>query len=113
MRGSMRGALLAAVLVLLAACGRDALPQRMTIEQVVAELAPPLPPGARVEGARLRVVRTLLQPGYTGGCGGKPRHRAVRPGESVSMSTCRDGLLFYQVEGTRAPSHSAGTASSV
>ena len=96
----MRRALLAMVVGLLAGCRRDALPPRMTIEQVVAEVAPPLAPGASVEGVPASaVVRTLLQPGYTGGCGGTRDAVAVPPGTAirVHLDVPPDGVLRFSV----------------
>jgi arylsulfatase A-like enzyme len=85
---------------LLVACGHDALPPQMTIEQVVTELAPPLAPGASVEGVPAAAVRrTLLQPGYTGGCGGTRDAVAVPPGTALRfhVDVPPDGALLFSV----------------
>src|SRR5262249_22976267 len=61
------------------ACGRGTLPPQVTSEQVVTDLAPPLAPGASVEGpSAAGVRRAVLQPGYHAGCGA-PRDALVAP----------------------------------
>ncbi|HJW70156.1 MAG TPA: hypothetical protein VJ829_12415, partial [Candidatus Binatia bacterium] len=78
-----RGTLLIA-LGLIAACGRDALPPKITIEQVVTELAPPLAPGASVTGVAAEDVRrAVLQPGYRAGCGAPHDALVTPPGAAV------------------------------
>jgi hypothetical protein len=72
----------------------------MTTEQVVAEVAPPLAPGASVEGAPdSAVVRTLLQPGYAGGCGGARDAVALPHGTKVRvhLDVPPDGVLRFSV----------------
>jgi len=60
----MRSAAVLTVLALAAVCARDALPPQVTIEEVVADVAPPLPPGATVEqGVPHSVHQAVLQPG--------------------------------------------------
>jgi arylsulfatase A-like enzyme len=89
---------------LLTACGRDALPPEITIEQVVAELAPPLAAGARVEGpGAAGVQRAVLRPGdrLTGGgpldalVTPPPTtlhfHVSVGPGTTLRFGTAVDG----------------------
>src|SRR5262249_60739800 len=85
---------------LLTAGSRDALPPQMTIEQVVTELAPPLVPGASVEGPSAAAVkRTTLQPGYTAGCGAIRDAIATPPGTAVRLhlDVPRDGVLRFSV----------------
>jgi arylsulfatase A-like enzyme len=66
-----------AVLALLAACRHDALPPQVTVEEVVAELAPPLAAGAAVDEPSPGAVHPgALQPGQ------------IRPGEGP-----RDSLV--------------------
>ena len=55
----MRRAVVLIGLGLLVACSHDALPPQLTIEQVVTELAPPLAPGARVEGPSAAAATTV------------------------------------------------------
>jgi arylsulfatase A-like enzyme len=75
----MRRAVVLIGLGLLVACSRDALPPQLTTEQVITDLAPPLAPGASVEGpSAAGVRRAVLQPGYHAGCGA-PRDALVAP----------------------------------
>src|SRR5215831_13768428 len=88
--------LVAAGLVL--ACGRDALPPQLTIEHVVSELAPPLAPGASVEGPSAgEVRRAVLQPGYHAGCGAPHDALVTPPGASVHyrLEVPPDGMLRF------------------
>jgi arylsulfatase A-like enzyme len=80
----MRRALLAlVVLATTTACQRDALPPRVTIEEVVAELAPPLVAGATVSEPAPGAVRPgVLQPGDPL-AGAGPRPSLVTPPTSV------------------------------
>ena len=96
----MRRAVVLIGLGLLVACSHDALPPQMTIEQVVTELAPPLAPGARVEGPSAAAVkRTTLQPGYTAGCGAIRDALATPPGTAVRLhlDVPADGVLRFSV----------------
>ncbi len=68
-------------LVLLAACGGDALPPEITVEHVVAELAPPLGPDVVIEGPG-GVARAELEPGERAHHGG-PRDAVAAPPGSV------------------------------
>jgi arylsulfatase A-like enzyme len=92
-----RGTLLIA-LGLIAACGRDALPPKITIEQVVTELAPPLAPGASVTGVAAEDVRrAVLQPGYRAGCGAPHDALVTPPGAAVHfrLQVPPDGVLRF------------------
>jgi arylsulfatase A-like enzyme len=74
-----RGGALLIGLGLLAACGRDALPPEITIEQVVTELGPPLATDARVEGPGAAGARRgVLRPGERAS-GGGPLDAVVTP----------------------------------
>jgi arylsulfatase A-like enzyme len=89
---------LAVALGLVVACGRDALPPKITIEQVVTELAPPLAPDARVEGVPPGDVRrAVLQPGYRAGCGAPHDALVTPPGAAVRfrLEVPPDGVLRF------------------
>src|SRR5262245_4788204 len=58
----MRRGLVLLVLVSFAACRRDVPPPQVTVEEVVAELAPPPPDGPAVEAAPAAVRAATLQP---------------------------------------------------
>ena len=78
----MRRRLLAlAALALATACRRDALPPRVTVEEVVAELAPPLAAGASVSEPSAGAVHAgVLQPGDPlAGAGPRPSLLAPPP----------------------------------
>lgn len=91
---------------LLAACQRDALPPELRIERVVTDLAPPLAPGAAVEGPAAREVqRVVMQPGDRAG-GGAPRDAvATPPGTALRfhVDVPPDGVLSFSagVEGEK------------
>jgi arylsulfatase A-like enzyme len=71
----MRLRAVVAALALLAACRRDALPPQVTVEEVVAELAPPLAAGAAVDEPTPGAVHPdVLHPGQS------------RPGEGSRLS---------------------------
>ncbi len=102
----MRRVTLLVVVGLLAACGRDALPPKLTIEHVVSDLAPPLAPGASVEGPSASGVRrAVLQPGYHAGCGAPQDALVTPPGAAVRfhLDVPPDGMLRFStgVEGDK------------
>jgi arylsulfatase A-like enzyme len=76
-----------AALALAAACRRDALPPRVTVEDVVADLAPPLVAGATVTEPTPGAVRPgVLQPGDPL-AGAGPRPSLVAPPPAVVRMT--------------------------
>src|SRR5262249_6606594 len=97
-RPLMRRVTLLIGLGLLVACRHDALPPEMTIEHVVTELAPPLPPGARVAGpSAAGGRRAVLQPGYHAGCGAPHDALVTPPGTAVRVrvDVPPDGVLRF------------------
>jgi arylsulfatase A-like enzyme len=91
---------LVVALGLIVACGRDALPPKITTEQVVSELAPPLTAGASVAGVPAgEVRRAVLQPGYRAGCGAPHDALVTPPGAAVRfrVDVPPDGALRFSV----------------
>ena len=82
----------------LIACGRDALPPEISIEQVVMELAPPLAAEARIEEPAAGAVRrAVLEPGERA-AGGAPLDALVTPPPTklhFNVAVPADGALRF------------------
>jgi arylsulfatase A-like enzyme len=89
-----------AVLAVLVACRRDALPPQVTLEEVVAELAPPLATGAVIDEPSPGAVHAdVLQPGQSRP-GEGPRESLVVPPPStitLRLPVPPDAVLRFSV----------------
>jgi arylsulfatase A-like enzyme len=95
-----RGAPVVAALALLVACRRDALPPQVTVEEVVAELAPPLVAEAVVDEPSPGAVHPgVLQPGQSRPGEGPRKSLVVPPPTKVTLrlEVPPDAVLRFSV----------------